>query len=198
MDNAADDDEIVLRLLDRDQDALRELTLRYGGYLLNAVRRHYGHLLSEEDIEEVVQDTFLKAWNHIGEYDDRKAKLTTWLFAVAKNVAIDHMRRSAHVLEVVNPREDADHPEDRRPPMVTNMSPEKTQSLSRLSDAMGHLSDLERAIVETDAHVGIEASTSLMKKQSGLPAGTIRVYRCRALKKLRDALTKANGEAGRS
>jgi RNA polymerase sigma-70 factor (ECF subfamily) len=45
-----------------------------------------------ETAEELAQDTFLKALNHIDRYR-ADFKLSSWLFKIANNVAIDHMRR---------------------------------------------------------------------------------------------------------
>lgn len=43
----------------------------------------------KEESEEVVQTTFLKAWNNIDSFDEGRATLFTWLAGIAKNAAID-------------------------------------------------------------------------------------------------------------
>lgn len=43
--------------------------------------------------EDLMQDTFLKAMEHIDSYDG-KCKLTTWLCQIAKNTYYDHLRRN--------------------------------------------------------------------------------------------------------
>lgn len=42
--------------------------------------------------EDLTQDTFLKAYKHIEEYDESR-KLSTWLCEIAKNLYIDYMRK---------------------------------------------------------------------------------------------------------
>ena len=46
--------------------------------------------------EEVVQETFLRAWRAADRYDAQRSSLRTWMFAIARNVTIDLARaRSA-------------------------------------------------------------------------------------------------------
>lgn len=46
---------------------------------------------SQEEAEDLVQDTLLKAYTHIAEFELR-ASLKTWLFRIATNAALDHQR----------------------------------------------------------------------------------------------------------
>lgn len=49
-------------------------------------------VLDEALAEEVLQDTFVKAWRHRESYDDNKGRLFTWLVNIARNTAIDCTR----------------------------------------------------------------------------------------------------------
>ncbi len=42
--------------------------------------------------EELAQETFSRAWRHAGSYDPRRGRVVTWLLAIARNLAIDHLR----------------------------------------------------------------------------------------------------------
>ena len=44
--------------------------------------------------EEIAQETFMRAWRHAGSYDARRARVATWLLAITRNLAIDHLRGS--------------------------------------------------------------------------------------------------------
>ncbi|MGZ5419762.1 MAG: RNA polymerase sigma factor [Solirubrobacterales bacterium] len=42
--------------------------------------------------EDVAQEAFVKAWRHAASYDPRRGRVSTWLLAIARNVAIDTTR----------------------------------------------------------------------------------------------------------
>ncbi len=51
--------------------------------------------LRREDREDVVQETFLRAWKHRESFDARRSPVAAWLWRIAHNVAIDLLRRPA-------------------------------------------------------------------------------------------------------
>ena len=66
------------------------LTLqRYGEGIFAQVARL---VLRKEDAEEVYQDVFVKAFTHIGQYDESRSSLLTWLTRIAYNAAVDRLR----------------------------------------------------------------------------------------------------------
>jgi RNA polymerase sigma-70 factor, ECF subfamily len=84
----------VLRAQAGEADAIRLLYLRYKdnvyGYVLSFVR-------DQHDAEDVTQQVFLKLMSVIGKYHPREVPFTSWLLRVARNVALDHMRRRRSV-----------------------------------------------------------------------------------------------------
>ncbi len=81
--------ELITRLMKKDQSALDYLYNRYSGALYGVVLRI---LKKEEPAEEVLQDVFLKIWDKIENYDPNKGKLFTWMINIARNQAIDKTR----------------------------------------------------------------------------------------------------------
>src|SRR6186713_318682 len=77
---------------DRSGDELRELYRRYAGELFGFAASALG---DREQAEEVVQDVFAQLWRHAGDYDQRRASVRTWLYAIARNRIIDAHRRAA-------------------------------------------------------------------------------------------------------
>ena len=50
-------------------------------------------VLVHEDADDVLQNTFLKAWNNIGSFRS-KSKLLTWLYSIAINESLDYLRKN--------------------------------------------------------------------------------------------------------
>ncbi|MEM9558313.1 MAG: RNA polymerase sigma factor [Acidobacteriota bacterium] len=84
-----DDRALLLALRDHDDEgALDELIERKTGALLKTVQRILGDL---EESRDVVQVSFLRLWEHRDRYDPRWAP-NTWIYRIATNLAIDHLR----------------------------------------------------------------------------------------------------------
>lgn len=62
----------------------------HGGELYRFALRQLG---DEGGAQEVVQEVFLRAWRRADAYDPSVASLRVWLFAIARNVVVDELRR---------------------------------------------------------------------------------------------------------
>lgn len=83
-------DETIIELLrSRQSDGVSLLYDKYSGALYGTILRV---VHSREIAEEVLQDTFTKAWRNIDSYDTSKGRLYTWLINIARNAAIDATR----------------------------------------------------------------------------------------------------------
>lgn len=83
-------DDLILAMAGGDETALAELWVRYGGAV-----RALGHkfLGSRSDGEDVAQEAFLKAWRMAARFDPARGSGRVWLYAIARNVALDTLRR---------------------------------------------------------------------------------------------------------
>src|SRR5216110_1247829 len=83
-------DAYVVALAQQGRDAaFRELIRRYERPVFSLI---YRMIRDRELAEDLSQDTFIKVLNHIDRYRP-EFKLSSWLFKIANNVAIDHLRR---------------------------------------------------------------------------------------------------------
>jgi len=81
---ALPDHHLVVRMARGDQNALRELMRRHR----SRVQGFAARMLSDRDqIDDVVNDTFVAAWRQAAKFEQR-ASVTTWLLAIAKNRAL--------------------------------------------------------------------------------------------------------------
>jgi RNA polymerase sigma-70 factor, ECF subfamily len=80
-----DDKALVGRCLRGDRSAFEALVVRYQKPVFNAALRL---LHSPEDARDVAQTTFLKAYEHLADYDER-FKFYSWIYRIAVNEALD-------------------------------------------------------------------------------------------------------------
>lgn len=81
----------IRNILAGHTDEYRILVDRYQVGLIihceNIVRDRY-------DAEDIAQDAFVKAYRSLADFDDTKARFSTWLYRIATNMALDHLRRN--------------------------------------------------------------------------------------------------------
>ena len=82
------DRELLLAVRDGDEAALNELIGRKTKPLIQLVQRILG---DQEEARDVVQVTFFKVWENRRKFDDRWSP-NTWIYRIASNLAIDHLR----------------------------------------------------------------------------------------------------------
>jgi RNA polymerase sigma-70 factor, ECF subfamily len=73
-----------------DRDALRLLYERYAGNVYGYIR---SIVRDDKEAEDLTQHVFLKLITAIVKYDDRGVPFSGWLLRLARNVALDHLRR---------------------------------------------------------------------------------------------------------
>ncbi len=81
-------EELARQVQQGCQDSFAELVERYGNRLLQFLRNKTG---SVQDAEDLVQDTFVKAYQNIHRYRDSWT-FSTWLFTIAKRLSISRYR----------------------------------------------------------------------------------------------------------
>lgn len=88
---SADEEDIVRRLHDPQEyrKAFTEIIARYSEPLYWQIRKM---VIDHDDANDLLQNTFLKAWNNI-EYFRGDAKLSTWLYKIAINESITFINK---------------------------------------------------------------------------------------------------------
>jgi len=85
-----DDKEFVARALKGDESAYGELLERFRRPVFSLIYRMIG---DREQAEDLAQESFVKAFNNLDSYNPHY-RFSSWLFKIANNHAIDHLRRA--------------------------------------------------------------------------------------------------------
>jgi RNA polymerase sigma-70 factor (ECF subfamily) len=88
----ADDAVLARRAADGCVDSFATLARRYQVPVVHYILRLTGRV-GRDQADDVAQDTFLRAWRRIDQYDCRWA-FSTWLFTIARRIWLNHARGS--------------------------------------------------------------------------------------------------------
>lgn len=188
-------DVAVVALVRQGQhDAFRILVERHSRAVFRVAYRLTGH---EQDAEDVVQETFLRAYRQLSQFEAR-ASFSTWLYRIAFNCAHDLLRQrpkagtrisldddgTGRVIDVHDGSPDAN-------PEVTLAS---RQLGDRLRAAMAALTPQERAAFELRHQEGMSIDEIGTVLELGTSAAKHSIFR--AVRKLRAALRPLDETTG--
>jgi RNA polymerase sigma-70 factor (ECF subfamily) len=185
----------VARTRAGDADAYRVLVERHGRALFRLAFRMTGN---QQDAEDVVQESFLRAYRQISKFDER-ASFGTWLYRIASNCSLDlvrsRKRRSEHQPLAGDSPGEADDPVLSLP--STDPTPERAalsgELRDRITEAMDELSATERTafVLRHFEGMRIEEVSRVLECQPGAAKHSV----FRAVQKLRRALEPVMGAA---
>ncbi|QOY86108.1 RNA polymerase sigma factor [Paludibaculum fermentans] len=93
------DGAAIQRVLAGDGDGFQVLVERYSHALFRLAYRMTGN---EADADDVVQETFLRAYRSLANYDGRAA-FSTWLYRIASNYTLDRIAATKRRAEILHP-----------------------------------------------------------------------------------------------
>ena len=130
--------------------------------------------VSYSEAEDLVQETYLRLWNYRGEYKPT-AKLSTFLFLMARQVRIDALRRQIR-------RENREENWIREQP--TSESPKAFGVREDVRWALGKLSEPLRDVIEFGVFQDLPYAE--VAEVLGIPVGTVKSRMHNALKELKE------------
>jgi RNA polymerase sigma-70 factor (ECF subfamily) len=146
----------------------------------------YGVLLRilgrPELAEEVMQETYLKVWKMADKFDPLLASPITWMVAMARNRAIDIMRKRAEVS--IEEETEAENVAAEQPAPLARR--EMTEELRRLLACLGKLDPEKQRIVLLAYYSGW--SREQLSNKLDIPVNTIKTWLRRSLLELRDCM----------
>lgn len=181
------DIDLARRLKSGDNHAMGDLYDRFGAAVYAIALR----MVRDPGIaEDLVQETFIRVWNGIQLFDERRGTLGSWVAAVTRNRVLDHIRsldwRMKQAACDLN-RVDRHLARDLGGEGESIQSPVLTKAVTGLTD--NHRRVLELAYVE-----GLSQSEIAVRIDR--PIGTVKTWARGALKTLRTRISRASS-AGR-
>jgi len=178
----------VARARAGDSDAFRVLVERHSRSLFRLAFRMTGN---QQDAEDVVQESFLRAYKQLAKFDER-ASFGTWLYRIAANCSLDLVRSRKRRSEHLAPQENAGSEMDDPVALLPSRAPTPDRlALSsevgeRVKQAMEELSPTERTAFVLRHFEGMcmEEVSRVLDCQPGAAKHSV----FRAVQKLRRAL----------
>jgi RNA polymerase sigma-70 factor (ECF subfamily) len=181
--DATESAAVLARAQQGDGDAFRALVERHSRSVFRLAFRMTGN---EQDAEDVVQESFLRAYRQLGRFESR-ANFGTWLYRIVANCSVDLMR-SKQARHDQTRSESLD--EAIEMPATHLPGPERlaqsAEIQQRVQAALGDLSPLERAAFTLRHYEG--RSIDEISSALGLGTSAAKHSVFRAVKKLRAAL----------
>jgi len=192
-----EDADLAQRLLENDQGCLDDILRVFGAGILGLLRRRFRDVLREEDLEDVVSMGHFRLWTSRERYQLDRASLRVWWYRLCENASRDVLRmgwQKARVREVNS--EAAFVGISERPSPATCDADGAVLTVSPpaavhhdLKEVLSELPEVQRAILLADAAARDDVACSQrLAHELGLPASTVRVYRKRAMDRVRREL----------
>jgi len=175
--------ELIKKAIEGDESAYKNLLENYRGAIYNLL---YKMVRNKEETEDLVQEAFMKAFKALPSFNEEYA-FSTWLYKIAVNNCIDHMRKKKLQTYSINkPVQSKDGELDREFP-DTSMSPDKSilseERASIIETAIDELPEnYKTAIILRHSE---EKSYEEISKILNIPLGTVkaRIFRAREMLK---------------
>lgn len=97
------DKDILTRCKDGDNEAFRLIVRQYQRLVFSLAIKM---LCDEEEAKDAVQDTFIRVWQRLDEYDTAKS-FVTWIYTIATRLCLDRIKTKKHTVNHLPDDEDA-------------------------------------------------------------------------------------------
>jgi RNA polymerase sigma-70 factor (ECF subfamily) len=174
------DDQLLSAVASGDRRALEALYLGYHRRLARFLSRIAPRY---ENIEEIINDTFMVVWQHAKDFRGA-SRVSTWIIGIAYRIALKSLRRNDGLLRA---KSSEDLPEESVEPMAA------AELRDWIAHALSHLPLEQRLTMELAYHLG--HSIEEIAEITDCPVGTVKARMFRAREKLREYLPLLGGIA---
>lgn len=185
--------ELCYRLRQDDRMALEQILRFFGDKVHLALARRFDSVLSEADLEDAMAVALFRLWATRQRYDPERASLRAWFYLLARNAAIEIIRRRSRQPEVSLDEslrsslawQYPHYSEDE----IEMPRPEREAMKHDVEEALKKLPERERwVLLKYLEHDGRSGWTATVTEKIGVTANYARVLRLRALNHLRQQM----------
>jgi len=170
---------LIAAVAKRDEAAFERLYAATRAKLYGVVLR----ILRRQDLaEEVIQETYVKIWNSAGQFNPALASPITWMTSIARNRAIDVVRKKGE-LSIEEEPDAMEVAADSPDPLARR---EMSEELKRLLECIGRLEPDRQKLVLMAYYNGL--SREQLAEQFASPVNTIKTWLRRAMLDIRECL----------
>jgi DNA-directed RNA polymerase specialized sigma24 family protein len=189
---------LILRMAEKEQDALPLFLKTCGGKIKGFLTRRYGDVLKEQEIDEAVNRTAFNVWRHADRYTPAKGSWKAWVIRIARNAAISILRgenrNRAADLEHDPAYDPGDHC-DEEPPEGCSTDRWRVQQLENIID--NELTGFEQALARADLAAGGSADSRRLAQIHGKSLNTVYATRSKTGAKIRKMIGEREASRGR-
>lgn len=171
-DAALDEERLVNLAASGDAEAFRRLYLAHATWLIRFVSRR----APRSDAEDIVAETFIRAWQALPRYECRGTPLRAWLTRIASRLLADRARR-------LRPEHATAEPAPPPTPDFSDAVADVLTMRADLAELLAHLSDQQRAVLLLRYLDGLD--THETAAVMGISVEAVRACSLRATKTLR-------------
>jgi RNA polymerase sigma-70 factor (ECF subfamily) len=185
-------DETLATQVSRGSSAALEVLYdRHGATVLGFALRIVGERTAAED---VLQETFWRVWKNAETFQPQRGSFTSWLFRIARNLAIDVYRRRNVRPQVIPGDDDNASDLDQTPDPDMDVASQAQSALEnkQIRNALTSLPGAQRQIIELAYFHGMTRQE--IAEATGEALGTIHTRARLALQKLREELEREKFE----
>ena len=173
--------KILVRVAQRDRSAFEELYGATSSKLYGVILR----ILTRRSLaDEVLQDVYVRIWERAGDYQPERASAITWMATIARNRALDELRRM-NVMPLTEMPEGLDMASDLDSALEQM---EQSEQLRALMTCLNGLDHEKRDVLLLAYYRGF--SREALAQRYGRPVATVKTWLHRSLAQLRLCLAQ--------
>ncbi|MEM9077387.1 MAG: RNA polymerase sigma factor [Bacteroidota bacterium] len=163
------DIQLINRLEEGDNSALYQLYDKYSGALYGVILRM---CQNEDEAQDLLQETFVKIWKSISQYNASKGRFYTWAYRIARNTTLNSLRNKKNLIQ-----------NDDLGVYETKVEEENQKEYTLLKGSVEKLEPHHQKAIALVYYQGYTHKEA--HEEMGVPLGTFKSYIRQALKQLR-------------